>query len=65
MLRMSDTVPAVRAQAARALVRLQQPRNKKCPIIKGWTNELDLISFYDHFATFLFYIFRILAPDAI
>lgn len=33
--RLQDKVPIVRVQAVLALARLQDPRNKECPVIKG------------------------------
>lgn len=33
--RLQDKVPSVRVQAVLALARLQDPRNKECPVIKG------------------------------
>lgn len=33
--RLQDKVPNVRVQAVLALARLQDPRNKECPVIKG------------------------------
>ena len=33
--RLQDKIPAVRCQAARALIRLQQPSVQTCPVISG------------------------------
>lgn len=33
--RLMDKIPSVRVQAIHALSRLQDPRNKDCPVIKG------------------------------
>lgn len=33
--RLQDKIPSVRVQAVLALARLQDPRNKECPVIKG------------------------------
>lgn len=35
LYRLQDKVPAVRVQAVMAVARLQDPRNKECPVIRG------------------------------
>lgn len=40
--RLQDKVPAVRVQAVLALARLQDPRNKECPVIKAYRYHLTM-----------------------
>ncbi|XP_076046036.1 chromosome associated protein G isoform X2 [Oratosquilla oratoria] len=40
--RLQDKVPAVRVQAVLALARLQDPRNRECPVIKAYLYHLTM-----------------------
>ncbi|XP_037775127.1 condensin complex subunit 3-like [Penaeus monodon] len=40
--RLQDKVPSVRVQAVLALARLQDPRNKECPVIKAYRYHLSM-----------------------
>nr|XP_027211990.1 LOW QUALITY PROTEIN: condensin complex subunit 3-like [Penaeus vannamei] len=40
--RLQDKIPSVRVQAVLALARLQDPRNKECPVIKAYRYHLSM-----------------------
>ena len=49
--RLLDKIPCVRLQAILALARLQDPRNKECPVIKG-KFHCFIVYFIVHYSSF-------------